>query len=498
VNRDELLKAVAHGGACNASTLGGELTAEQVRELLAVAPSDENSRKVLTEADFSGITFVGSVSFRNVLFAGDASFAGTSFKGGADLALLETRHLSFRGATFGSGLYADGWKAEAINFEQSTFEGHASFNNIDAESLSFSGSRFKNGAAFSDVHISTFLNFVGVSFSERVRDFVAGCRSLHLQRSRLDRGGVFYLHGGEVDLSAVELGASTMIAGSRKSGQFRNQDRSLVVDGGDWRPRLVELEGTNLEQLVLQDVSLARCLFNRSIHLEKLRLEGSCLFDEPPKGLHMGPDAPFLWFWTPRLSIFEERIWRSHTRKACGWNLPRKGSQPGQPIIVSARGDPFAGIAPGQDERQAQAEQLAKTYRALRKGREDARNEPGAGDFYYGEMEMRRAGTARTGERFALWLYWLVSGYGLRPLRTLLALLILVGLSSFLLVQYGIVEPSTYSQAFLASLAAAVNLEYLKPEAFTLTGQWVRIVLKIVGPTLFGVLLLAFWGRVKR
>jgi hypothetical protein len=29
-------------------------------------------------------------------------------------------------------------------------------------------------------------------------------------------------------------------------------------------------------------------------------------------------------------------------------------------------------------------------YRALRKGREDAKDEPGAADFHYGEMEMRR------------------------------------------------------------------------------------------------------------
>jgi hypothetical protein len=32
---------------------------------------------------------------------------------------------------------------------------------------------------------------------------------------------------------------------------------------------------------------------------------------------------------------------------------------------------------------------IAGLYRALRKGREDARDEPGAADFYYGEMEMR-------------------------------------------------------------------------------------------------------------
>jgi len=33
---------------------------------------------------------------------------------------------------------------------------------------------------------------------------------------------------------------------------------------------------------------------------------------------------------------------------------------------------------------------LAQIYRDFRKGREDEKNEPGAADFYYDEMEMRR------------------------------------------------------------------------------------------------------------
>jgi hypothetical protein len=63
---------------------------------------------------------------------------------------------------------------------------------------------------------------------------------------------------------------------------------------------------------------------------------------------------------------------------------------------------------------QLQPERLAALYRQLRKAQEDAKNEPGAADFYYGEMEMRRhATTAHPGERVLLFLYWLTSGYGL-------------------------------------------------------------------------------------
>ena len=55
---------------------------------------------------------------------------------------------------------------------------------------------------------------------------------------------------------------------------------------------------------------------------------------------------------------------------------------------------------------------IALLYRALRKGREDSKDEPGAADFYYSEMEMRRHDrSAPWPERLVLWLYWLVAGY---------------------------------------------------------------------------------------
>ncbi|WP_354395927.1 hypothetical protein [Streptomyces atratus] len=59
-------------------------------------------------------------------------------------------------------------------------------------------------------------------------------------------------------------------------------------------------------------------------------------------------------------------------------------------------------------------------YRQLRKAREDSRDEPGAADFYYGEMEMRRHSKEwGTAKRSLLQADWLLSGYGLRASRPL-------------------------------------------------------------------------------
>lgn len=57
----------------------------------------------------------------------------------------------------------------------------------------------------------------------------------------------------------------------------------------------------------------------------------------------------------------------------------------------------------------------------------DSKNEPGAADFYYGEMQMRRRDTATpAAERMILALYWLVSCYGMRAARALAVLAVLV------------------------------------------------------------------------
>ncbi|MFJ9589034.1 hypothetical protein [Streptomyces acidicola] len=51
----------------------------------------------------------------------------------------------------------------------------------------------------------------------------------------------------------------------------------------------------------------------------------------------------------------------------------------------------------------------------MRKSLEDSKFEPGAADFSYGEMEMRRLDPSRPrDERSLITAYWALSGYGLR------------------------------------------------------------------------------------
>lgn len=91
-------------------------------------------------------------------------------------------------------------------------------------------------------------------------------------------------------------------------------------------------------------------------------------------------------------------------RQRAGWT----------PAPTHPTGTPAAGV-PGPAA-------LAALYRQLRKAFEDGKDEPGAADFYMGEMEMRRLdnrpGRPRA-ERGLLTAYWALSGYGLRASRAL-------------------------------------------------------------------------------
>jgi hypothetical protein len=122
-----------------------------------------------------------------------------------------------------------------------------------------------------------------------------------------------------------------------------------------------------------------------------------------------------IWWWSKRQSLNEERLWRATRAKYSGWAEAKS------------------------EDVEVRPERLAGLYRQLRKAEEDAKKEPGAGDFYYGEMEMRRhAHTTPAAERAIIWLYWLVSGYGLRALRSLGALIIVGAVVTTVLVGWGL------------------------------------------------------------
>lgn len=145
------------------------------------------------------------------------------------------------------------------------------------------------------------------------------------------------------------------------------------------------------------------------------------------------------------------------------------------------------------EEGKEAPERVAALYRSLRKSFEDSKNEAGAGDFYYGEMECRRhSKESSRAERMILWFYWLLSGYGQRASRALTALVVVVAVVTALLTVWG----QDFGMAARISVGAVVFRD--DRTELTAAGEWTVLVARFLGPVLLALAVLAVRARVKR
>jgi hypothetical protein len=310
---------------------------------------------------------------------------------------------------------------------------------------------------------------------------------------------------------AILAGPTSLIAFNRPfRGIFDDPLEEPAQLAGDPRVMLIDVSSVDTSNLTLIDIDLTRCHFTGAFNLDKLRLEGAWVFNGPPReriGL-----TPFRW--TRRKVIEEERQWRAL----------RRHSRP----LKSGWGDP-----PDHERNVPGLATLATIYRQLRKSREDAKDEPGANDFYYGEMEMRRHSQEwRMSERWLLQAYWLLSGYGLRASRAFAWLGISMIITIILMMGFGLPQSSPKQEAIgtISDPGRRVTLEIGKQapknpsgvrftserfekainitlnsaifrssgQDLTRTGTYIEMASRVVEPALIGLAILAIRGRLKR
>jgi len=132
------------------------------------------------------------------------------------------------------------------------------------------------------------------------------------------------------------------------------------------------------------------------------------------------------------------------------------------------------------------------------KAQEDNKNEPGAADFYYGEMEMRRAAKSTSlSERFVLWLYWFFVGYGLRAMRPFLTLIVVLCGAALVFWKGGLVPSLPFVYSLIYALQASIAIEN-RARQLSLSGEVARTFVRLCGPLMLGLTLLSIRNRVKR
>ena len=151
---------------------------------------------------------------------------------------------------------------------------------------------------------------------------------------------------------------------------------------------------------------------------------------------------------------------------------------------------------------------IEQLYRQLKQNYEDRKNYERAGDFHYGEKEMRRRNPETSwGLRLLLCLYWAVSGYGERYLRPLIWAAGLLLVSTFLYLWWGllrvkdsgpIADCARMWKTGLYSLKVMILLKPSNFEPIGLGGDFIYTFQSIVGPILLGLFALAIRQKLKR
>lgn len=423
-------------------------------------------------AQFDGATFMRSVGFREVTFEGDAIFGGAIFQGNA----------GFRGATF---------QGDA-RFRDAVFQRNARFNEAIFERVSQIG----------PLACREGVDFSAAVFGAAVIIEVAA-RELNCQRTRWSSTAALRLRHATVDFSDAVLEYPVSVTSHAAPNPWGPEHTGLDETGIEPAPvRMLSLRGVDAAHLSLTDIELTACRFAGTIHLDQLRLYGRCPMAPSPGGWRRRGLLPVRL--TARQTLAEEHYWRAGPVRsaASGW-IPRPpGSVPLEPAA------------------------LVPLYRELRKAFEDGKNEPGAADFYYGEMEMRRH-DPRTpaAELFLLHLYWALSGYGLRASRALGWLLGAMAATVLLMMAVGLpdtpAEPyppgagvigkqdpglhAAFAERFTGARAqkaadVVVNSVVFRSSGQDLTtaGRYTEMASRFTEPVLLGLAALAIRGRVKR
>lgn len=464
---------------------------------------------------FGSTTFCGQLDFSDARFAGRAAFMATKFCRGAafDRTRFEASgefpearvdgYAGFHAAAFGGvAVFAKATLGTAA-FDHVVFRDDVSFNGATVlGETDFTKATFNSGVDFGETHckggvilraaafprarqigpltVGATLGLDDCIFDERVTIDVAA--AVVSARAAAFRAGVhLHVRRADVALDDADFARPSTVSAARLRDANDGAAAQTSRDGQcAERPRLITLRGAHVAQLSLSGVDLSPCRFFGAHGLESLSIEAGCIWPRTPASAR----------YSDRETIAEEHLWR-------GWQ------------DVDTRPPKWLGGRDGPERLEPQ--QIAALYRALRKSREDDNDQAGAGDLYFGEMEMRRRSSlpargarghvrARS-DRLILTMYWMLSGYGLKASRALIALLLAIGMASLGLWACGFRPDPSYTRAVLYSIGSTSSL-FRAPDSpgleITYAGEGIQIVLRLLGPLLIALAILAIRARVKR
>lgn len=431
--------------------------------------SDASLDRVHTSDLFlDGAIFCGKAGFRE-LAAANLSVRDSSFE----------RYASFDGSTLGFGGFRDvSFAAEArfrslssagpLIMRSVRFGAAASFHHHEEKPLfgiSFPGCHFYGPLHARGLAVEDELSFTGARFeATRVLEIGAGVKlslrdasfaqpiAIQVKSPMFDAGGTCFEQGADIALEAGSEGTFSMAA-------FGGPSLITTSDPRDGRPARIEsMDGARVNRLTLQELDLSSCSFARLHRLDDVLISGRGQLALAPAAIGSAYRREVL---ADEMALRSDESQKRSTRRT--------------------------------------ASAIADVYRSMRKAREESRDFPGAADFYYGEMEMRRASANSWVERAVLTLYWLLSGYGMRAGRAALAFALVVSLMAAGFQAVGFEKAPCFWQTIAWTLTASISLtRSVEAVDLTTAGMYMNVAIRLLGPALLALAVLALRSRVRR
>ena len=380
-----------------------------------------------------------------MLTAEDYNFRGVFFPGAADFAGQEfTEGVDFSYATFQEADFEGAIFSGNANFRYTKFHGEADFS-----SVTFSGE-----ADFYDSIFSGVVNFSDASFSGIAKFY-----------------DLKFL--GEVIFIGTDISENAQVI-------FRSVNSS--DRGIRWLPFLADVGFIKIEmggRLLFKNLSLAKVTFSDS---ELLKVE----FDNVN------------WAsWWGRAAVYDEI--RLHQRKWANIAYWLKygefrETRKWRKAMLDEEGKLFSNFS-----------KIERIYRQLKINYEEERDFKRVGDFHYGEMEMHRRGSFWRQWVPISWhnLYRALSGYGERPLRALVWLLLLIPAWAGLIWWLGIGKTGSHYQInywdtflFISEKSALQRPAW--PESINWLGKLLSNVSVLLIPGQAALFILALRNRLGR
>jgi len=377
--------------------------------------------------------------------------------------------VDFRMTTFSKGVnFNSATFYKGVNFNAASFGAEASFNDATfGAEVNFNGARFDAAARFTTAKFNGIASFTATTFSAMVYFMLATFSGVaHFVMAKFNGiasfnsvtfSGVANFSGAKF-LERADFRWATFSGRTHFAGPEGSDRTGYIFAGAEVDFRQVVINST--DAVAFEQADMTKCQF-QGTDLRKIRF--------------------------------------------IGIEWPRKGRR----TVVY---DDIARVVPADGNTRPWS-QIERLYRELKQNYEDRRDYERAGDFHYGEKEMRRQNPDTAwGLRLFLTLYWLFSGYGERYLRPLLwAGLLFVGStigymwwglrlkdgSSSLAWTYPWINPWHWLRSAYYSFRV---MTLLKPDDWVPLryAQLVNTFQTLLGPTFLGLFALALRQRLKR